>query len=61
MFVFRGWPGSDMCHYRQPNFSDGNDESRTWGADRNKRSLAAGQHRGSTSAFREALCAPVKN
>ncbi len=46
-----------MYHYRQPNFGDGKDESRTWGADRIKRFLAAGQHRGSTSAVRGALCA----
>ena len=48
-------------YYRQPNLGDGKDESRTWGADRIKRSLAAGQHRGSTSAFRGALCALVAN
>jgi hypothetical protein len=48
-------------HYRQPNLGDGKDESRTWGADRIERSLAAGQRRGSTSAFRGALCALVAN
>jgi hypothetical protein len=48
-------------HYRQPNLSEGKDESKTWGADPIKRSLPAGQHRGSTSAFRGALCALVAN
>ena len=45
-----GWVRNVMYHYRQPNLSDGKDESTTWGADRIKRSSAAGQHRGSTSA-----------
>jgi hypothetical protein len=55
------WVRNDMYHYRQPNLGDGKDASRRWGADRINRSLAAGQHRGSTSAFRGALWALVAN